>query len=65
MMINRRDIKVIRHFNDPNVVFGSGIYIAGGVSYFLIDKEYNGDLDINGSFIDARKYEGCEILSID
>ena len=49
MMINRNDIKMIKHFNGNGAdVFGPNVEIKGGVSYFLIDKSYNGDIELNG-----------------
>jgi site-specific DNA-methyltransferase (adenine-specific) len=53
MMINRNDIKIIKHFGGSGVdIFGSDVEIKGGVSYFLIDKSYNGDILFNDVMLD-------------
>ncbi len=57
MMLNRKDIRIINHFNEANKIFGPGVYISGGVNYFLIDREYSGDVKINGSLVNIGKYD--------
>lgn len=55
MMLNRKDIKNINHFDDACVIFGNNVSITGGVSYFLIDKSYNGLVLFDGENIDLSK----------
>jgi len=57
MMLNRRDIKLIKHFNNNENIFGKEISIIGGVNYFLIDKKYNGLCNYNGVNIKLNKYD--------
>jgi hypothetical protein len=67
MMLNRKDIVYINHYNDATKIFGNTVEIKGGVNYFLIDK-YHNDLceyktfhvhpDLyNGTKIDISKYD--------
>ena len=48
-MINRTDILYIKHYENACKIFGNSVNIEGGVNYFLIDKEYNGLCEYNGS----------------
>jgi site-specific DNA-methyltransferase (adenine-specific) len=66
MMLSRKDIKIIKHFEnehfDKNIIlasdiFNNGIEITGGVSYFLIDKSYCGDCLLNENMINLSKYD--------
>ncbi len=57
MMLNRTDIKVIKHFDDATKIFGKGVFITGGINYFLIDKSYNGNVNLNGVYTDISKYD--------
>ena len=57
MMINRNDIVFIKHYNDASKIFGNNVDIKGGVNYFLINKEYNGLCDYNGSKLQLNKYD--------
>ncbi len=57
MMLNRKDIVYITHYNDACKIFGNGVDIEGGVNYFLIDKTYNGLCNYNGSNIQLNKYD--------
>jgi site-specific DNA-methyltransferase (adenine-specific) len=54
MMLNRKDIKIIKHFS--NKIFNN-VEIKGGVSYFLIDKNYNGLVKLNNNYIDKSKLD--------
>jgi site-specific DNA-methyltransferase (adenine-specific) len=56
MMQYRTDIKKIIHTDDAKKYF-KGVSIAGGVSYCLIDKEYNGPCFINGVENKLNKYD--------
>jgi hypothetical protein len=66
MMLNRRDIKYIKHFENEKDVFD--IELPGGVSYSFIDKSYNGDTEFeminsNGSIYKSKiKLSDNEIL---
>jgi site-specific DNA-methyltransferase (adenine-specific) len=53
-MLNRNDIKIINHFSDK--VF-SNVDIEGGVSYFLIDKDYHGLVKLNDRYVDKSKLD--------
>ena len=57
MMLNRKDIKYIKHFEDASKIFGKIINIEGGVNYFLIDKNYNGLCDYNNNLLELNKYD--------
>lgn len=54
MMLDRNDIKIIKHF-DENINVFDGTDIDGGVSYFLIDNEYSGLVKFNNELIDTKK----------
>jgi site-specific DNA-methyltransferase (adenine-specific) len=47
-MFQRNDIKVIKHWDNSQDVFGKVVEIKGGVQYFLIDKSYDGLCNYNG-----------------
>ena len=57
MMINRTDILYIKHFDDACKIFGNLVDIKGGVNYFLIDKDYNGLCDYNGSKVKFNNFD--------
>ena len=57
MMINRTDILYIKHYDDACKIFGNSVDIKGGVNYFLIDKEYNGLCDYNGSKVKFNNFD--------
>ena len=57
MMLKRKDIIYITHYDDACKIFGNGVDIEGGVNYFLIDKTYNGLCNYNGSKIQLNKYD--------
>ena len=56
-MINRTDILYIKHYNDATKIFGNLVDIKGGVNYFLIDKEYIGLCDYNGTKVKFNNYD--------
>ena len=56
-MINRTDILFIKHFDDASKIFGNLVEIKGGVNYFLIDKEYDGLCEYNGSKVKFSNYD--------
>jgi site-specific DNA-methyltransferase (adenine-specific) len=56
MMLNRKDIAYITHYDDACKIFGNSVDIKGGVNYFLIDKNYDGLCNYNGSNIQLNKY---------
>jgi len=55
MMLNRTDIKLIRHFDDASKIFGHSVEIKGGVNYFLKDSTYKGECDFNGKMINLSE----------
>ena len=57
MMLNRSDILYIKHFDDASKIFGNMINIEGGVNYFLIDKEYKGLCNYNGSMVKFNDFD--------
>jgi site-specific DNA-methyltransferase (adenine-specific) len=57
MMLNRKDIMFIKHFEKASNLFGNNVEINGGINYFLINKNYNGLCDFNNSMINLNKYD--------
>jgi site-specific DNA-methyltransferase (adenine-specific) len=57
MMINRTDILFIKNFIDASQIFGNTVSIEGGVNYFLIDNEYKGLCNYNGSMVQFNKFD--------
>ena len=57
MMINRIDIVYIKHYKDAREIFGNTVDIKGGVSYFLIDKYYNGLCEYNGYMVKFNTFD--------
>jgi len=47
MMFNRKDLKLIKHFENSIDVF-ENVFIMGGILYFLIDPDYEGLVEFNG-----------------
>lgn len=56
MMLNRTDIPFIKHFEHSNLVFND-VDIKGGVSYFIINKNYCGLCNFNGIDIPLNNYD--------
>ena len=57
MMINRTDILYIKHYDDACKIFGNTVDIKGGVNYFLIDNNYEGLCNYNGSMIKFNNFD--------
>ena len=57
MMINRTDILYIKHYSNASKIFGNTISIEGGVNYFLINKDYNGLCNYNGSNVKFNNFD--------
>lgn len=57
MMLSRKDIRFIRHYDDAREVFGTTVSIEGGINYFLKDAKYKGSCDYNGSLIKLSNYD--------
>jgi hypothetical protein len=57
MMINRTDILYIKHYDNACKIFGNCVDIKGGVNYFIIDKDYNGLCDYNGSKVKFNTFD--------
>jgi len=59
MMLSRKDIPYIKHFDDASKIFGSTIDIKGGVNYFLKDIGYDGPCCYNSVMLNLND---CDIL---
>ena len=57
MMLKKTDIVYIKHYDDACKIFGNTVEIKGGVNYFLIDNDYNGLCDFNGSKLKLSNYD--------
>jgi site-specific DNA-methyltransferase (adenine-specific) len=57
MMFTRNDIKLIKHFDNAKEIFGNDVDIKGGVSYFLIDVNYCGDILFDDIYCKLNKYD--------
>ena len=57
MMLNRNDIVFIKHYNDAKLIFNQNVEIKGGVNYFLIDKNHNGDCMFNDNLIKLNSFD--------
>ncbi len=57
MMLSNKNLKEIVHIDNSKDVFGNLVDIVGGVSYCLIDDEYNGDCLFNGNLVDLSKFD--------
>jgi hypothetical protein len=47
MMLSRRDVRFINHIDDASSVFGPTVSIEGGINYFMVDRDYEGDCNYN------------------
>lgn len=56
-MLQRTDIRYIKHINDSKEVFGSNITVKGGINYFLKDKNYRGKCLFNGYPISLKRFD--------
>ena len=59
MMLSRKDIVFIKHFDDASKIFGNSVDIKGGVNYFLKDVMYNGQCSYNNVMLNLND---CDIL---
>lgn len=57
MMFDRTDIKLIKHWDNSQEVFGKMVEIKGGVQYLLIDQSYSGPVSYNGIECELGKYD--------
>ena len=57
MMLKKTDIVYIKNYDNASTIFGNSVSIEGGVNYFLIDKDYNGLCDFNGSKLKLGNYD--------
>ena len=56
-MLKRTDIVYIKNFENACLIFGNTVDIKGGVNYFLINKEYDGLCNYNGSNVKLNNYD--------
>lgn len=57
-MMESNKIRSIKDFpGNGSEIFGNSVNIGGGVSYFLFDKNYNGNCNFNNLDIDLSKYD--------
>lgn len=56
-MINRTDIKLIKHEENAKLWFGNYIEIKGGVNYFLKNNKYKGNCEFNSVEYNLNKYD--------
>ena len=59
MMLSRKDIAYIKHFDNASNIFGNNVDIKGGVNYFLKDVEYTGQCCYNNVMLNLND---CDIL---
>ena len=59
MMLSRKDIAYINHFDDASKIFGNSVDIKGGVNYFLKDDRYSGQCCYNNTMLTLDE---CDIL---
>ena len=59
MMLSRKDIVYIKHFDDATKIFGNSVDIKGGVNYFLKDVLYKGQCSYNNVMLNLND---CDIL---
>ncbi len=57
MMLKRKDIVYMHHYDDACEVFGNFVEIKGGVNYFLIDSKYSGECNLGGTLVDFSKFD--------
>jgi len=57
MMLNRNDIVFIKHYDNAKIIFNQNVEIKGGVNYFLIDKNYNGNCIFNDAVIKLNSFD--------
>lgn len=56
-MMESNKIVLIKHFDDASKIFGNGVDISGGVSYFLYDNNFNGLCNLNDISVDLKKFD--------
>jgi site-specific DNA-methyltransferase (adenine-specific) len=56
-MFKRNDIRIIKHWDDSQFVFGKVVEIKGGVQYFFIDKNYTGLIEYNGEKCNINEFD--------
>ncbi len=57
MMLSRTDIRLIKHWDNSQEVFGKMVEIKGGVQYLFIDQSYGGPVSYNGVECKLDKYD--------
>lgn len=56
-MLSNKNLKEIVHIDNSKDIFGNLVDIVGGISYSLIDEEYNGNCMFNGNLVDLSKFD--------
>lgn len=56
-MFKRNDIKIIKHWDNSQEVFGKVVEIKGGVQYLFIDKSYSGLTNYNSVDCILNKFD--------
>jgi hypothetical protein len=57
MMLSNKNLKEIVHIDNSKDVFGNLVDIVGGISYSLIDEDYEGNCTFNGNLVDLSKFD--------
>jgi site-specific DNA-methyltransferase (adenine-specific) len=57
MMMLSDNLVLINHFDDACKIFGKGVDISGGVSYFLYNINYKGICKFNSTYIDLKTFD--------
>ena len=56
-MLNKKSIVYIKQYDDASEIFKKDVEIKGGVNYFLIDYDYDGLCNFNGSNIKLNNFD--------
>ena len=61
-LVNTKNLKIIKHFDNSQNVFGKSVDIRGGVQYFIVDKNYSDIVNLNGEYVD---FQSLDIIPTD
>jgi hypothetical protein len=56
-MLKRKDIKILKHWDNSKDIFGRHVSIEGGVSYFVKDSNYRGLCNFNNIPYNLNNYD--------